>query len=183
MNISNIVLIGMPGSGKSTTGKILSNKTSRLFVDTDALIEASEKKKLQDIVDSHGTMAFRKIESEIIKKISLKNYVIATGGSVVYSQNAMRHLKSIGIIVFLYTTLQDLKLRINNYEKRGIAKLPGQTLEELFCERSALYKKYADITIDCSKITPEQTCVEIINQMDKGKKQLPPKFKNIYERG
>ena len=113
-----------------------------------------------------GNMVFRKIESKVIKKIRLKNYVIATGGSVVYSQTAMNHLKSIGIIVFLYTSLEDLKLRIDNFEKRGIAKLPGQTLEELFCERSALYKKYADITIDCSKLTPEQTCVEIIKQIN-----------------
>ncbi|MBW1650231.1 MAG: shikimate kinase [Deltaproteobacteria bacterium] len=166
MNISNIVLIGMPGSGKSTISKILSKKTSRLFIDTDALIEASEKKKLQDIVNSDGNMAFRKIESKVIKKIRLKNHVIATGGSAVYSQTAMRHLKSIGIIVFLYTSLEGLKLRIDNFAERGIAKLPGQTLEDMFYERSALYKKYADITIDCSKLTPEQTCVEIIKQIN-----------------
>ncbi len=166
MNISNIVLIGMPGSGKSTAGKILSNKTSRLFIDTDALIEATEKKKLQDIVDGKGNMAFRKIESEVIKKIRLKDHVIATGGSVVYSQTAMRHLKSIGIIIFLYTSIENLKLRIDNFEARGISKLPGQTIEDLFCERSALYKKYADITIACSKLTPDQTCAEIIKQMD-----------------
>ena len=170
MNTSNIVLIGMPGSGKSTISRILSNETFRLFIDTDRLIEASEKTKLQDIINNCGAMEFRKIESDVIKKIKLANYVIATGGSVVYSPTAMQHLKSIGIIVFLYTAIEDLKLRIDNYEERGIAKLPGQTFEDLFLERSTLYKKYADITIDCSKLTPEQTCIQIIKQIDKNKK-------------
>ncbi|MBW1616137.1 MAG: shikimate kinase, partial [Deltaproteobacteria bacterium] len=123
-------------------------------------------KKLQDIVDGYGNVAFRKIESEVINKIRLNNHVIATGGSVVYSQTAMEHLQSIGIIIFLYASIEDLKLRIDNFEARGISKLPGQTIEELFRERSALYKKYAEVIIDCSKLTPEQTCVEIIKQIN-----------------
>jgi len=164
-NKSNIVLIGMPGAGKSTVGVILAKLTSRDFVDTDVLIQISKGRLLQDIVDREGHMALRKIEEDIILGLHCDHHVIATGGSAVYSNVAMEHLKASGIVVFLDVDLLTLQSRVHDYETRGLAKRPDQTLSELFEERIILYRKYADITVNCVTLSHEEVCAEIIKRV------------------
>ena len=161
-NPSNIVLIGMPGSGKSTVGIILAKLTSRDFVDTDVLIQTTLGRTLQDIVDTQGYMALRDVEERILLNLDRVNHVIATGGSAVYSHAAMTHLKSNGMAVFLNVALPILEARIHDYATRGLAKRPDQSFNDLFKERFALYAKYADVTIECKKFTQEEVCEKII---------------------
>jgi shikimate kinase len=159
---SNIILIGMPGSGKSTIGVILAKLTSRGFADTDLLIQTSEGRSLQEIVDTDGYMALRKIEEEILLHLDCRNYVIATGGSAVYSHAAMERLKKDGFIIFLDVDIATLESRIHDFEGRGLAKRPDQTLADLFEERRPLYRKYADSTVACAGLTHEEICVSIV---------------------
>jgi len=162
---SNLVLIGMPGSGKSTVGVILAKKTSRDFVDTDVLIQTSQKRTLQDIVDTDGYAVLRKIEEEALLGLFMQNHVIATGGSAVYSDQAMTRLKSDGILIFLDVDLATLESRVRDFSTRGIARRPDQSFAELFDERFALYTKHADITIKCDGMTQEQVCERLIEEV------------------
>jgi shikimate kinase len=162
---SNIVLIGMPGSGKSTVGVILAKLTSLGFLDTDVLIQTSERRPLQEIVDSQGYMALRAIEECILLGIQCQGHVIATGGSAVYSQVAMERLRADGVIVFLDADLPTLESRVRDFARRGLAKRPEQSFADLFAERVALYKRYAEITINCSCLTHEEACAEIIARL------------------
>jgi len=162
---SNMVLIGMPGAGKSTVGVILAKLTSRDFIDTDVLIQISQGRLLQDIVDTEGHMALRRIEESIILGLDCDHHVIATGGSAVYSQPAMDHLRSNGIVVFLDVDLPTLETRIHDFSTRGLAKRPDQSLSELFEERIILYRKYADITVDCLGFSHEEVCAQIIERV------------------
>jgi shikimate kinase len=164
---SNIVLIGMPGSGKSTVGVILAKMTGRDFVDTDVLIQKEQGRSLQDIVDRDGYLKLREIEEKTILKLECRNHVIATGGSAVYSQAAMTRLKTDGIAVFLNADLQTLLTRVKDFETRGLAKRPDQGVADLFSERHALYRKYADVIIDCEGITHEEVCEKIIRELKK----------------
>ncbi|THB71271.1 MAG: shikimate kinase [Desulfobulbaceae bacterium] len=158
----NIILIGMPGAGKSTVGVILAKSLTRPYLDSDILIQLVEKRSLQDIIDSQGHMQLRQIEERVLLDISCDNHIIATGGSAAYSDKAMKHLQENGIIVFLDATLDTLKKRINNYETRGLAKRPEQSFTELFEERSALYHKYADIIVRCDQISQDEV-VELVS--------------------
>lgn len=162
---SNLVLIGMPGSGKSTIGVILAKKTSRDFVDTDVVIQSHEHRSLQDIVDKDGYLALREIEEKWVLSLDLDNAVISTGGSVVYSEKSMAHLADHGTIIFLDVNLPTLKKRISDYEQRGIARRPDQSFEDLFEERSVLYKKYAQITIQSGQLDQEEACQKIMKQL------------------
>ena len=163
---SNIVLIGMPGSGKSTVGVILAKLAGQSFVDTDVLIQVSEGKSLQRIVDEDGYMALRKIEERVLLKLDCRNHVISTGGSSVYSHAAMEHLRTDGVIVFLDVQLATLESRIHNFSTRGLAKRPDQGLAQLFDERHPLYTKYSDLTIDCASMTQEEVAAEIMGRLD-----------------
>jgi shikimate kinase len=157
----NIVLIGMPGSGKSTVGIILAKMLARPFLDTDILIQLLEKRSLQDIIDREGHMALREIEERVLLDVKCENHVIATGGSAAYSKRAMLHLKKNALIVFLDASLKTLKSRIHNYETRGLAKSPEQSFADLFHERFELYNRYADITIDSNRGSQEEVCQNI----------------------
>ncbi|SLM30241.1 Shikimate kinase 1 [Desulfamplus magnetovallimortis] len=158
---SNMTLIGMPGAGKSTVGIILAKDLSFGFIDTDILIQINQQKSLQQIINESDHMNLRTIEEKEVLKLNIDNHVIATGGSVPYSEKAMNHLKKISTIVFLKASYEELKRRIHNFETRGIAKSENQTLMELFEERQILYKKYADITVDCDLINQNQVAIEI----------------------
>jgi len=159
---SNIVLIGMPGSGKSTVGIILAKQTSRGFIDTDLLIQSFEGRSLQEIVDREGYLELRRIEERILLGIDCREHVIATGGSAVYSRPAMERLAEDGAIVFLDVDLATLHNRVTDFATRGLAKRPEQSFADLYEERVALYRMYAEITVDCSRLTHEESCAEII---------------------
>ena len=162
---SNIVLIGMPGSGKSTVGVILAKMLAKRYLDTDILLQNIAKRSLQDIVDKDGHMALREVEQNVLLKIRCRNHIIATGGSAAYSESAMMHLKKEGIIVFLHADLPALKKRIHNYETRGLAKRPDQSFQDLFEERLVLYEKFSDITVMSSNLTQDQVCEAIVEQL------------------
>jgi shikimate kinase len=162
---SNIVLIGMPGSGKSTVGVILAKMIAKRYLDTDILLQNIENRSLQHIIDENGHMALREVEQRVLLGIKCKNHIVATGGSAAYSEPAMIHLKKNGIIVFLHADLRTLNQRIHNYETRGLAKRPDQSFQDLFEERLVLYEKYADITVPSSNMTQDQVCDSIVNQL------------------
>ncbi len=160
--MSNLILIGMPGAGKSTVGVILAKRTARGFLDTDVTIQTREQRSLQEIVDTEGYMHLRDIEEKVLLDIQAQNHVIATGGSAIYSQPAMAHLKATGPLIFLQVELPELEQRVLDIRTRGIAKRPDQDFVELFHERAALYAQVADITINCSGLNQEQVCEQIL---------------------
>lgn len=144
--MKNIILIGMPGSGKSTVGVLLAKLIGYKFIDSDLLIQDFAGKKLYEIIQDDGTDAFAKLESKINSEIQAERTVIATGGSVVYYPEAMEHLKSIGTVVFLNVQKEELEKRIGDFSKRGILIKHGESFDDLYKERMPLYTKYADIT-------------------------------------
>ena len=148
--MENIILIGMPGSGKSTVGVLLAKIIGYRFVDTDLLIQEKENRKLFEIIRDSGNDYFAKIENEVNASVVADKTVIATGGSVVYGEDAMNHLKSIGTVVFLDVALDELEKRVQNLATRGIMFRSGETLADIYDERLPLYKKYADVTVECS---------------------------------
>ncbi len=164
---SNIVLIGMPGSGKSTVGVILAKLTSKSFLDTDVLIQTTEQRTLQNIIDEDGHMVLRQVEERVLLTVNCTCHVIATGGSAAYSKLAMSHLKQEGIVIFLHANLATLRDRIQNFDTRGLAKRPDQSFTSLFDERFALYSRYADITIESDGYTQEEVCTNIIKYLKK----------------
>lgn len=157
MNRDNIVLIGMPGVGKSTVGVVLAKALGYQFVDADLLIQEAEGKLLSELIEEHGTDGFIEIENRVNSQIQTHRSVIATGGSVVYGKKAMEHLKSIGTVVYLKQNLRVLQRRLRNLKGRGVVLKEGQTLVDLYKERTVLYEKYADITVDQYKQSIEQT--------------------------
>ena len=126
----------------------------------------SQKCSLQDIIDRDGHVALRMAEEDVLLNIDNHNHVIATGGSAVYSNHAMAHLKTIGMVVFLEVDLASLEMRIRNFDTRGLAKRPEQSWADLFAEREPLYKKYADLTVNCSALTQEEVCAKIIEKIE-----------------
>ena len=163
---SNITLIGMPGAGKSTIGIILAKVLSYGFIDTDVLIQVNQQKSLQRIMDETDHMNLRFIESLEILKINVEKHVIATGGSAVYSHDAMMHLLDISTVVFLKVDYETLKKRIRNFDERGIAKADGQSFRELFDERRRLYEKYARITIEAGNLGQEEAAERIAFEVE-----------------
>lgn len=155
---SNIILIGMAGCGKSAVGRRLAGMLHLFFVDTDDLIVRAQGRPLQEIVDSQGTLGFRRIEEEVLLRVNLRNHVIATGGSTIYSTSGMAHLRSIGQIVLLQVDLAVLQARVNNAATRGLVKQPGQTFADLYQERLPLYLKNADYIYNCGEQDIESVC-------------------------
>lgn len=163
--MKNIVLIGMPACGKSSVGVILAKTAAMAFVDTDLLIQQEEGKKLQYIIDNQGMDDFLKIEERVLASVDVENSVISTGGSAVYSEKAMNHLKEQGIVVYLKLPLAEIDRRLKNIKTRGIAMKPGETLADLYDYRVPFYEKYADITIDAKDLSIEDVISEILKRI------------------
>ena len=161
MSDRNIILIGMPGAGKSTVGVILAKRLGYDFIDTDLLIQTRAGKNLQAIINDDGLDAFRQIEEEVLLGVNTARTVIATGGSAIYSQPAMRHLRSSGPVVFINTPLQTLQTRIADMSSRGMVISPGESFASLFVERNPLYHKHADIVVDDRDKSVEELSQEI----------------------
>lgn len=159
--MNNIILIGMPGAGKSTIGVLLAKAMTYNFLDTDISIQRREKMKLYEIIDNEGLDAFLKIENEVLSRLEVDGCVIATGGSAVYSEKAMEHLRREGTIVYIRLSLDEIIKRVKNITTRGIAMKKGMTLEDIYRERTPLYEKYADIILDGDGTTIEE-CVEML---------------------
>lgn len=159
--MKNVTLIGMPGAGKSTIGVILAKSLICDFVDTDLIIQKKTGSSLCDIIDERGTDGFIQLENDIICAEKFSNAVIATGGSAVYGKEAMEKLKASSTVVYLKVGVAELEKRLFNIKTRGIAMKKGTTVAELFTERSPLYEKYADLTLDCEGLTAEE-CVDRI---------------------
>lgn len=160
----NLILIGMPGSGKSTIGVLLAKEAGYAFMDTDLLIQEREHCLLQDIVDAHGHLELRRIESEVCRSLDVSHQVIATGGSVVYCPLAMAHLATIGDLIWLKVPYPEIARRIDNFASRGLAKADGQTLEDLFNERQPLYRQYGQSVIPCEGLSADQIARSIISR-------------------
>ena len=159
--MKNITLIGMPGAGKSTIGVILAKSLLCDFTDTDLIIQKQTGKSLCDILDEKGREGFLQLENDIISRQSFENCVIATGGSAVYGEEAMKKLREISTVVFLKVDTPELEKRLSNIRTRGVAMKKGTTIRQLHEERLPLYEKYADITLNCTGLTAEE-CVESI---------------------
>ncbi len=165
--MKNIILIGMPGSGKSTLGVILARRLGYGYLDTDSFISQKEKSTLQGIIDTKGLDYFLSTESEIGSEIVCDRVVIATGGSMVMAQEAMEHLKEIGTVIYINVPLSELKRRLGNYKDRGIAMKDGESLDSILSEREPYYKKYADITVNYRDGDDlEQTVDNVIDKLN-----------------
>ncbi len=147
---SNVVLIGMPGAGKSTVGVVLAKRMGYRFVDSDLVIQEKYGKLLHELIEEHGVQGFWKIENDVNASLSVTNSVIATGGSVVYEKEAMTQLSKRGMVVYLKLPYEEVEERLGDLNARGVTLLPGQTLWDLYEERTPLYEKYAELTIECS---------------------------------
>ena len=159
---SNIVLIGMPACGKSVTGVVLAKSLNKKFIDTDLLIQEKAGKGLQRIINEDGVEAFKRLEEEVLLTVDPINAVIATGGSAVYYDNAMDHLKEDGTVIYIDVPLKDIKKRLYNIKTRGVAMGKGQTIDDLYAMRKPLYEKYADITVSSGNGNSMEKTVEAI---------------------
>lgn len=161
----NLILTGMPACGKSTLGVVLAKTLGMKFVDTDLLIQEVENCKLQEIIDERGMQEFLRIEEKVLSEIEAENSIISTGGSAVYSNKAMKHLGSIGDVVYIKLSLDEIERRLNNIKTRGIAMKPGETLADLYNMRVPLYEKYADITIETEGMGIEESIEVLIEKL------------------
>ena len=165
--MKNIVLIGMPGVGKSTAGVVLAKVLGYEFIDADLIIQQQEGKLLREIIAEVGTDGFIEVENRVNSQIEVEKSVIATGGSVVYGKEAMLHLKEIGTVVYLKVSYDILEKRLHDIKGRGVVLKDGQDLRGLYEERVPLYEKYADITVCGDNLNVEQTIEKITEQLNK----------------
>ena len=162
MNKENIILIGMPGSGKSTCGVLAAKALLKNFFDTDLLFQGLEEKRLQDIIDDDGIEYFLSAEERAILALDINATVVATGGSVVYSDKSMEHLKKSGKVIYLHLSYDTMVDRIKNITTRGVVVKEGDSLEDMYNERLPMYQKWADVVINCDNNTVEQTVEKIV---------------------
>lgn len=155
---SNIILIGMPGCGKSSIGTVLAKALGYKFLDSDQLIQEREKRRLSELIKAHGMKEFRhRIENKVNASINVRRTVIATGGSVIYGKEAMEHLSKTGLVVYIKLPYEEIEARLGDLHERGIAIREGQTLRDLYDERIPLYEKYAHLTIEAQGLSLRET--------------------------
>ncbi len=157
-----ITLIGMPGSGKSTVGKVLSKQLGLERIDTDRLIESREKQTLQQIMDTHGNATFRAIEEAVLIEMPLFPSIISTGGSVVYSEKIMRRLTAVSTVVYLRARFDTIEYRVSLDPQRGIAADGSQSLKDIYDERIPLYQRYGKFAVDCDDASPDEVAETIV---------------------
>ena len=167
--MNNIIFIGMPAVGKSTIGVVAAKYLGYNFIDTDLLIQKKEKRLLREIIAREGLEGFLKIEDRINAEVQAKRSVIAPGGSVIYCENAMKHYKEIGTVVYLKASYETISKRLGNAERRGVVLKENQTLEDLYNERTALFEKYADVTICEDGLDLEETFELVFTTLQNGK--------------
>ena len=163
---ANLVLIGLPGAGKSTVGVLLAKATGRNFVDSDVFIQAGQDRSLREIIEADGLDAFRRVEEQYVLCLEVRGYVIATGGSVVYSTAAMRRLKAGGPVIYLSLAFETVERRVRDTAARGVVMEPGQSLRELYDQRRPLYERWADVTVDCEGRNQEQVLAAILAELE-----------------
>ncbi len=159
--MKNIILIGMPGAGKSTVGVVLAKKAGYAFLDSDLLIQSRKGKLLHELISEEGVEGFWKTEEAVNLSIETDRTVIATGGSAIYGARAMEHFKKIGTVVYLKLSCEEITKRLGDLCERGVTLREGQSLSDLYRERVPLYEKYADITIDCERLSIREIVEEI----------------------
>ncbi len=165
-------LIGMPGSGKSCMGRAISGKLKMKNIDADKLIEKTVGKPLQEYIDEYGKDEFKKIEEKVLLSIKDDNVIISTGGSAVYSEAAMNHFRSIGKTIYLYISFDTMIKRLGDFGKRGIVMRDDQTIRDVYNERVELYKKYADITINCDGTSYSKYRAKVIAAIEDAKMKI-----------
>ncbi|WP_113672893.1 shikimate kinase [Vallitalea guaymasensis] len=159
--MKNMVLIGMPGAGKSTIGVVLAKTLGFTFIDSDLVIQKRENRLLQEIIDDIGMERFLDVEKEAVLSIDVSKSIIATGGSVIFRHETMEHLKKLGDIIYLKVSYEEIERRVNNITTRGIAMAKGHTLKDVYDQRVELYEKYANIVIDCDDKNLEEIVKDI----------------------
>ena len=163
--MENIVLIGMPGAGKSTIGVVLAKIMGYQFLDSDLLIQEQKQKRLFELIEEYGNDEFLQIENQVNQSILVDRCIIATGGSAIYGKEAMEHLRNIGTIVYLDISYFSLKKRLGDLKKRGVTLKDGQTLKNLYAERVPYYKQYADIKVSCERRSIQKIALEIATKV------------------
>jgi len=170
-HFSNITLIGMAGAGKSTVGPLLADRLDFGFIDTDDLLAASRNAGLQAVLEELGLERFQALEKKVLCTLWLHNHVIATGGSAVYSRSGMQHLAGLGPVAWLDVPLAELELRVNNLDSRGLVNPEGEDFSRLFRQRRPLYRKYADLRIDCRDRTPREIADALVQRLAENTKR------------
>lgn len=164
--MNNVILIGMPGSGKSTVGVVLAKRLGYRFLDSDLVIQESTGKLLHQLIEERGEDGFLKLENDINASIQVQNAVIATGGSAVYGEEAMQHLGQLGVVVYLKLSYEELEKRLGDLHERGVVLKPGYTLADLYAERIPLYERYADLVVEGNGKDIRQVVEEIAASME-----------------
>ncbi|WP_330404397.1 shikimate kinase [Vallitalea okinawensis] len=169
INLNNVILIGMPGAGKSTLGVLLAKALGYSFIDTDLILQHREGQLLQEIIELKGLEVFKAIENKMLTELDLEKHVIATGGSVVYCEEGMRHLKSQGLLIYIELSYETVEKRLHNIKTRGIAMDKTQSLHDIYIERCSLYKAYADMVVNCDGTDIETSVSKLLNILEENK--------------